>query len=139
VILHIEFRAEGDRWRVRVGETGFTCDEPNRMAYNDRGEVVAIGDHGGDIGIVARAVPIYDAVGFEPAATASCVLFYTLLARKGVRRGLAQLLGLFDRYEMALELPGYPDIAADLRRRFERELGEMTFMRSYSINGQARK
>jgi hypothetical protein len=138
VILHIEFRAAGDRWHVRVAETGFTRDEPNRMAFNDRGEVVAIGDRGRDIGIAARTIAIYDPVSFDPSGTASCVLFYTLLARKGVRRGLAQVLDLFDRYEIALDLPGYADIAADLRRSFEQELGAMTIVRRFTINGQRR-
>ena len=97
MILHIDFRAAGDRWHVRCAETGFAHDEPNRMAYNDRGEVVSIGERGRDIGIADRSVPIYDAVRFDPAGTASCVLFYTMLTRKGVRRGLARLLDLLDR------------------------------------------
>jgi hypothetical protein len=138
MILHVEFRAAGDRWHVRVAETGFTRDEPNRMAYNDRGEVVAIGDHGRDLGMAARRVAIYDPVSFDPVGTAGCVQFYALLARKGARRGLAQVLDLFDRYEIALELPGYAEIASDLQRSFEQELGALTIVRRFTINGQSR-
>ena len=139
MILHIEFRAVGDRWHVRCAEAGVALDEPNRMAYNDHGAVVSMGDRGRDVGMAARSVPIYDAVRFDPAGTASCVLFYTMLTRKGVRRGLARILDLLDRYEIALDLPGYSEIAADLRRAFEHQLDVMTLIRGYAINGQVKK
>ena len=138
MILHIEFRAVGDRWHVRCAEAGVALDEPNRMAYNDHGAVVSIGDRGRDVGMAARSVPIYDAVRFDPAGTASCVLFYTMLTRKGVRRGLARILDLLDRYD-ALDLPGYSEIAADLRCAFEHQLDVMTLIRGYAINGQVKK
>ena len=115
-------------------------DEPNRMAYNARGLVIAIGDHGTEVPTdVARAVPIYRAVGFDPRETASAVLFYTRLAHQEVRRGLAQVLGLFDRFDLILDLPGYSEIAAGSRAAFEKQLYQMTFARSYSINGRKRR
>lgn len=140
MILTVEFRADGDRWRVRVPETGFMRDEPNRMAYNARGHVISMGDHGRDIATdVARAVPIYRADGFDPDETAGAVLFFTMLAHQEVRRGLAQVLGLFDRYDLILDLPGYSGIAARSRDAFEKQLYQLTFARSYSINGRKRR
>jgi len=106
------------------------------MAFNAREEVVSVGDHGGDITDVVRVVPIYRAAGFNPVETAGAVYFYTRLAHQEVRRGLAHILDLFDRYDLALELPGYPEIAAVLRAAFEKELYQMTYVRSYSINGR---
>ena len=139
MILTFEFRADAQRWRVRVAETGFLRDEPNRMAYNARGEAASVGDHGRDIGTdMARVVPIYEIVGFDPVRTAAAVWFYTKLAHQEVRRGLGHFLDLFDRYDLMLELPGYSEIAAGLRAAFEKELYRMTFVRSYSINGRKR-
>jgi hypothetical protein len=140
VILHVEFRADAERWRVRVAETGFIRDEPNRMAYNARGEVVAVGDPARDIGTdLVRIVPIYDAARFEPTGTLRCVHFYMMLAHQEVRRGLAHIFDLVDRYDLTLELPGYSDIAPGLRDAFEHDLEAMTLVRSYSINGSKGK
>jgi hypothetical protein len=140
VILHIEFSAEGERWHVHVAETGFTRDEPNRMAYDARGQVVSVGSLGAETGTEEdRVVPIYDAVTFDPNNTARCVLFYAQLAHQEVRRGLAHVLDPFDRYDLTLDLPGYPGIAPGLRDAFEHDLEAITFARSYSINGSARK
>lgn len=139
MILTIEFRAAGDRWRVRVAETGYTRDEPNRMGYNARGHVASLGGHGGDITDMARVVPIYRVAGFNPVETAGAVYFYTRLAHQEVRRGLAHILDLFDRYDLVLELPGYHEIAAGVRAAFEKELYQMTYVRSYSINGRKKK
>jgi hypothetical protein len=140
VILHVEFRADAARWRIRVAETGFTRDEPNRMAYNARGEVVSMGDPALDISTdQVRVAPIYDPSSFDPIGTARCVRFYTSLAHQEVRRGLAHLLDLFDRFDLSLELPGYSEIAPGLREKFERHLNALTFVRSYSINGSKNK
>ena len=141
MILTFEFRADPDRWRVRVAETGFIRDEPNRMAFNARGHVVSLGNHprteiGED---AARAAPIYHVVGFDPVLTAGAVYFYTTLAHQEVRRGLGHFLDLFDRFDLILALPGYSEIAAGLRVAFEKELYEMAFVRSYSINGRKRR
>lgn len=115
-------------------------DEPNRMAYNARGLVIAIGDHGTEAPTdVARAVPIYRAAGFNPVETAGAVYFYTRLAHQEVRRGLAHILDLLDRYDLVLELPGYHEIAAGVRAAFDKELYQMTYVRSYSINGRKKK
>ena len=140
MILHVEFRADAERWRVRVPETGFIRDEPNRMAYNTRGAVVSIGEYRHEVGTeLARVVPIYDATSFDPAGTAGSVQFYCSLAHKDVRRGLAHALDLFDRFDLTLELPGYSEIASGLRGEFERYLNAIEYVRSYSINGSARK
>jgi hypothetical protein len=141
VIRHIEFRAEAERWRVRVAETGFTRDEPNRMAYDGGGQIVSMGDPARDISTdQARVVRMYDAANFDPADTARCVDFFTKLSRDEGRRGLAHVLDLFDRYELTLELPGYEGIAAELRHAFEKHLDAMDpFVRSYTINGVNRK
>lgn len=139
MILHVECRAAGDRWRVRVAETGFIRDVPNVVTFNHRGEVTSIGDEprvsGAD---VARVAPIYDALRFDPLRTASVIWYHTRLAHHEVRRGLAHVLDLFDRYDLVLELPGYEEIAPDARQRFEKDLYDMTFLRSYAINGRKR-
>jgi len=139
VILQIEFRADAERWRVRVVETGYTRDGPNQMGFNARGQVASIGGHP-DIGTKAvRVVSIYDAQTFDPARTAFIVWYFTKLAHQDLRRGLAHLLDLFDRFDLIFELPGYSEIAADLRRKFEHDLYAMTSVRSYSINGRKRR
>jgi hypothetical protein len=140
VILTFEFRAEADRWRVRITETGFKRDVPNLMAYDSRGQVVSIGEDPGEFrGIAARVVAIYDPVRFDPVNTARSVRYYTMLASGAVRRGLAHVLDLFDRYDLIFELPGYSDVPARVRQTFEHELDTMTFVRSSSINGRVRK
>jgi hypothetical protein len=140
VILTFEFTADGDRWRVRVLETGFSRDAPNVVTLDSRGLVSSIGDHphvnGAD---AARTVPIYDRSAFDPHRVASCVWYFTKVAHQGVRQGIAHFFDLFDRYDLIFELPGYEGIAADLRRKFEKDLYEMVFVGSYSINGRRRK
>lgn len=140
MILHIEFRADVDHWRVRLVETGFVRDDANLMAYDARGRIASIGEPVREFKTVsARVVPIYDALRFDPAGTANSVRYYAMLAHQEVRGGLARVLDLFDRWDLSLELPGYSEIAADLRDAFEKELYAMAFARSYSINGRKRR
>jgi hypothetical protein len=140
VILHFEFRADVDRWRVRLVETGFVRDDANLMAYDARGKIASIGERAREFRTdAARVVPIYDALRFDPVGAANSVRYYTMLAHQEVRHGVAHVLDLLDRYELILELPGYSGIAAGLRDGFEKELYAMTFVRSYSINGHRRR
>lgn len=139
MILTFEFTAHGDRWRVRVPETGFSRDDPNILTFNRRGEVSSVGGQpqvAEDDAV--RTVPIYDARTFDPRRTASCVWYYTKLAHN-VRHGLARFFDLFDRYDLILDLPGYEGIAAELRRTFEKDLYAMPFVGTYTINGRKRR
>lgn len=136
MILHFEFRADLDRWRVSLVETGFVRDDPNLMAYDAGGKIVSVGERARDFGgDAARVVPIYDALRFDPVGAANCVRYYTMLAHQEVRHRVARVFDLLDRYELTFELPGYSGIAPGLRDGFETELYAMTFVRSYSING----
>ena len=138
--LTFEFRAQRDRWHVRVVETGFSRDAPNVLTYNVRGEVSSLGDYPHVTGAeAARVVPIYDAATFDPSRLAGAVFWYTNFAHQRLRHGLAHIFDLFDRYDLILELPGYDDIAPDLRRRFEDGLYAMPFVSGYTINGRERR
>ena len=70
--------------------------------------------------------------------TASVIGYHTRLAHHEVRRGLAHVFDLFDRYDLVLELPGYEEIAPVPRQRFEEDLYGMTYSRSHTINGRKR-
>ncbi len=82
--------------------------------------------------------PAFDASNFEPELAAAVLSYYAGKAQARIRPGLiVRFIGTFvDKFYYDFRLPGYEDLAAKTRSKFERLLRTLPCMRKCSINGK---